>query len=90
MQITPAMIRFHELVGLKARIVKSSDPTLKNLMGSVVDETKNTLKIYIKGKMKTIPKVNSSFLFNLPDGTKVRIHGSLLVGRPEDRLSKLK
>ncbi|MCP8304464.1 MAG: ribonuclease P protein component 1 [archaeon] len=90
MQITPITIKFHELIGLEARIVKSSDPKLKNLSGTVVDETKNILKLYIEDKIKIVPKANSSFIFKLPDGAKVRIHGSLLVGRPEDRLGKFK
>jgi len=90
MRYTPEIIKFHELIGLKAHIIKNSDPTLKNLTGMVVDETKNTLKLYIEGKIKIIPKLNSTFIFKLPEGTKVRIHGSLLVGRPEDRLGKFK
>ncbi|MEM3436906.1 MAG: ribonuclease P protein component 1 [Nitrososphaerales archaeon] len=89
-KITPATIQFHELIGLEVRIIKSSDPSLKNIFGRVVDETKNTLKLYIKDNVKTIPKAHSVFIFNLPDGTKVRIHGSLLVGRPEDRLERFR
>ncbi|MCP8310080.1 MAG: ribonuclease P protein component 1 [Candidatus Methylarchaceae archaeon HK01B] len=90
MQITPITIKFHELIGLEARVIKSSDPKLKNLAGTVVDETKNTLKLYIEGKIKIVPKLNSYFIFKLPDGIKVRIHGSLLVGRSEDRLGRFK
>jgi len=90
MQITPATIKFHELIGLEARIVKSRDSTLKNVSGKVVDETKNTLKLYVKDKIKIIPKAYSSFIFKLPDGTKVKIHGSLLIGRPEDRLGRFR
>ncbi|MEM3382841.1 MAG: ribonuclease P protein component 1 [Nitrososphaerales archaeon] len=90
MKSTPTTIQFHELIGLKVRIIKSSDPSLKNISGEVVDETKNTLKIYTKDRIKTIPKAHSVFIFNLPDGIKVKIHGSLLVGRPEERLEKFR
>jgi ribonuclease P protein subunit POP4 len=90
MKITPATIQFHELIGLEVRIIKSSDPTLKNVFGKIVDETKNTLKLYVKDKIKTVPKAYSIFVFNLPDGIKVKIHGSLLVGRPEDRLERFR
>lgn len=37
---------------------------------------------------KTIPKMHSTFIFSLPDDTKVRVDGGLLVARPEDRISK--
>lgn len=37
---------------------------------------------------KTIPKTHSTFIFSLPDDTKVRVAGDLLVARPEDRISK--
>lgn len=90
MKITPATIQFHELIGLEARIVKSNDPSLKNISGKVVDETKNTLKLYVKDRVKTIPKAYSTFVFNLPDGINVKIHGSLLLGRPEDRLGRFR
>jgi len=90
MEITPATIKFHELIGLEARIFKSSDDTLKNVSGKVIDETKNTLKLYVRDKIKIIPKAYTTFIFKLPDSSKVRIHGSLLIGRPEDRLGRFK
>ncbi len=90
MKITPTTIKFHELIGLEARIIESSDPNIKNLSGKVVDETKNTLKLYVKDNVKIIPKACSAFIFNLPDNIKVKIHGSLLIGRPEDRLEKFR
>ncbi|MGQ9719634.1 MAG: ribonuclease P protein component 1 [Nitrososphaerales archaeon] len=90
MRITPATVQFHELIGLEALVVKSSDPTLKNVSGNVVDESKNTLRLFVKDRTKIIPKANSAFIFKLPDGTKVRIDGSLLTGRPEDRAGKFR
>ncbi|MGB9659768.1 MAG: ribonuclease P protein component 1 [Nitrososphaerales archaeon] len=90
MKITPTTIKFHELIGLEARIVESSNPNIKNLLGKVVDETKNTLKLYVKDNIKIIPKTCSAFIFNLPNDIKVKIHGSLLIGRPEDRLEKFR
>ncbi len=90
MKIIPATIRFHELIGLEARVVKSNDPTLKNVFGKVVDETKNTLKLYVKDRIKVIPKPYTTFIFRLSDDIKVKIHGSLLIGRPEDRLGRFR
>ena len=34
-----------ELIGLKAKVVRCSDPTLVNRTGKIIDETKNTLLI---------------------------------------------
>ncbi|MEM5802136.1 MAG: ribonuclease P protein subunit [Candidatus Aenigmatarchaeota archaeon] len=89
MPITPKNLVRHELCGLKVKISESTDPTQKGISGIVIDETYNTLKIETKeGKEKIIPKKNSIFIFTLPDKTKVKVEGKLLVGRPEDRIKK--
>lgn len=90
MRITPTTLQYHELVGLEARISKSSDPTLRDIHGIIVDETKNTLRLMVRDRVMTIPKACSTFIFTLPDGARVRIHGHILVGRPEDRLAKIR
>ena len=78
----------HELISLKVKIAKSTDPTLVRVSGRVVDETYNTLKVEVKGKEKTIPKNGNVFIFTLPNGVKVQVEGSILVSRPEDRIKK--
>jgi ribonuclease P protein subunit POP4 len=88
MPITPQNLVRHELIGLKVKIEKSTDPTLEKVKGKIIDETYNTFKIETKGKEKIIPKSNCIFIFTLPDKTKVRVDGKLLVGRPEDRIKK--
>jgi len=92
MPITPQNLVRHELCGLLVKIVKSTDPTQKNLKGRVVDETYNTLKIETKkGKEvreKTVIKQNNVFIFTLPNKVKVQVDGRLLVARPEDRIKK--
>ena len=89
MAITPRNIFRHELIGLKVRIKKSTDPTHVGLKGRVIDETFKTLKIETKdGKEKVIPKAISVFVFTLPNGTKVEVDGKILLGRPEDRIKK--
>jgi len=87
MTITAQNLVRHELIGLKVRISKSTDPTQK-IFGMVVDETYNTLKIETKGKERTIPKGNSIFIFTLPNGMKVEVDGKILISRPEDRIKK--
>ncbi len=88
MSITPQNLIRHELIGLKTKVEKSTDPTQKKISGTVVDETYNTLKIESKKKEKVIPKLNAIFIFTLPNGVKVRVDGKLLVSRPEDRIKK--
>ncbi|MBI2547116.1 MAG: ribonuclease P protein component 1 [Candidatus Aenigmarchaeota archaeon] len=88
MPITPQNIVRHELISLPVRIVESTDPTQKGMHGKVTDETYNTLKIETKNKEVTAIKENCTFVFTLPDKTKVQVDGKLLVSRPEDRIKK--
>ncbi len=89
MAITPYNLILHELIGLKAKIAKSTDPTQKGISGKIIDETYNTFKIETRdGKEKTAVKGNCIFVFTLPNKTKVQVDGKLLVSRPEDRIKK--
>ena len=88
MSINPQNLVRHELIGLKARIIKSTDSSQAKLNGKVVDETYNTLTIETKKGEKLIPKKNTVFIFTLPNAVKVQVEGSLLVSRPEDRIKK--
>lgn len=87
MKVTPAIIQ-HEFIGLKAKVVKSSNSNCIGILGRVVDETRNTFVISQDGKRKTVVKEQSVFHFTLPDGTVVEVDGKILVGRPEERLKK--
>ena len=86
--ITSLNLVRHELIGLKVKIEKSTDPTQKRITGNVIDETYNTLKIETKDKEKTAIKGNCIFVFTLPDKTKVQVDGKLLISRSEDRIKK--
>lgn len=44
-EITPAELPYHELIGLLVKVDSSCDPTLNGLSGRVIDETRNTIKI---------------------------------------------
>lgn len=89
MKITPHNLIFHELIGLVAEILESTNPSLIGIKGKVVLETQNTLIIEDQKdlKEKTIPKSGVTFLFTLPD-VKAKVNGKLLVSRPEDRIKK--
>jgi len=88
MPITPYILVRHELIGLKVKVEKSTDPTQRGISGRIIDETYNTLKIEAKDKEKTAIKENCVFVFTLPNRKKVEVDGKLLVSRPEDRIKK--
>jgi ribonuclease P protein subunit POP4 len=89
MKITPENLIAHELIGLEARVVESSDPSYLNLNGKIVYETRNMLFLQTDMKTKMIPKNINKFLFKLPDDSQCLINGLDLVGRPEDRIQRL-
>lgn len=76
----------HELIGLDARVVEAADPSHRGLEGRVVDETRQTLRIDVRGRELTIPKQGSIFAFRLDED--VLIPGERLLYRPENRIKK--
>ena len=88
MTITPKTIIHHCLIGLKVKIVNSSNLQYLNMVGTIIDETKNTLTIEVSGKEKQIPKKDCVFQFYLSENHAVEVNGSLIRGRPEERVKK--
>ena len=78
-----------EVVGLPVTIVSSNDPTLVGVHGEIVLETKKTIKIKNELKIYTIPKVPNRFELTI-DGTRILLDGVGILGRPEERIMKLK
>lgn len=74
-------------IGLKARVVQSPDPTIRSVSGKVVLETKNTFVFATEKGRKVIPKKDNEFEFS--DGKVVRVSGTAIIGRPEERIAKL-
>ncbi|HID28140.1 MAG TPA: ribonuclease P protein component 1 [Methanosarcinales archaeon] len=89
MKITPHNLILHELIGLVADIIESTNSSLIGIKGKVVFETRNTIIIEDQKdlKEKIIPKSCVTFIFTLPDA-RVKVNGKLLVSRPEDRIKK--
>ncbi len=85
-QISPRNILRHELIGLHAKIAHSTDPTLRGVQGTVVDESRNMLTILSKGNKLLVQKSTATFRFRLNDRTLVDVDGARLVGRSENRL----
>lgn len=88
MIVTPKTLIHHCLIGLRVKIVQSSNSQYLNFEGKIIDETKNTLIFKINEKEKRIPKKNSIFKFYLTDTIAVEVNGKLLLGRPEERIKK--
>ena len=86
--VTPKDLVLHELIGMEVRIVNCTNKQLKGLTGTVIDETRNMLTIEINKGEKSLPKETCVFSFHLPSGEWVKVNGSLLVARPEDRIKK--
>ena len=60
-----------------------------NIRGLVVDETKNLLVIETEKGIKKIQKKGTDFIFIIPDGKRVKVDGTIIAKRPEERV-KLK
>ena len=88
MPITPMNLVRHELIGLHAKVVKSTNQANIGIEGKITNESYTTLTIELDGKEKKVFKENVILLVELPDGKKVQVHGNLLVGRPWERIKK--
>ena len=79
----------HELIGLFVEIESSFNKFHIGLKGLVVDETKNLLIIETENGIKKIQKKGTTFIFKIPSGKKLKVDGSIIAKRPEERI-KLK
>jgi len=87
MNVTPSIVQ-NEFIGLKTKVVKSSNPNTMGITGRVVNETRNTFTILQDIEEKVIAKDHTVFNFVIPNGTIVEINGKVIMGRPEDRIKK--
>lgn len=79
----------HELIGLTVEVVGSTNKFNIGIKGTVLDETKNILTIETGKEIKKIQKKGTKFIFTIPSGKKVKVNGTKIVRRPEERI-KLK
>jgi ribonuclease P protein subunit POP4 len=87
--ITNKNLSSHEIVGLTLKIEESPDRTLTTLSGKVVLETKNMISIKTDNGIKHVAKTAAKTIrMQLPSGICF-ISGSILKGRPEDRVTRL-
>ncbi len=77
------------LIGNRLKVVDSSDPTLVQKSGLVIDETRNMLKILNDSQRAvSIPKVTSVFEIEY-EGRRIVLAGKEIVGTSEERIHKL-
>ena len=88
MNIAPENIVRHELTGLATHIVESKDPNLECRNGVILGESKELIHLDTKKGVINVPKSICVFNITLPSGIVVRVDGSILRGRPEDRMKK--
>jgi ribonuclease P protein subunit POP4 len=88
MAITPYNILRHELVGLRAKVVESPDKGLNGLSGEITDETQRTITLTGPKGPKKVTKENTTLSIHTDGGDELLINGSLLLGRPEERIKK--
>jgi ribonuclease P protein subunit POP4 len=88
MTITPGNVLRHELIGLFAKIVESTDPTLRGMNGTIVFETKNMISIRRDSIIRQAAKKVAKKIKLQTHSGACFISGSTLIGRPEDRISR--
>ena len=88
MRYTPMNLGKHELVGLSAHVVESNDSSLVCKRGRILDETMETIHLESETGLIVLPKSVCTFEIEIPEGPTVRIDGTILRGRPEDRMKK--
>lgn len=87
--ITGSNIMQHEFIGLRVEVRSSSDPTIRGLAGTVLDESKNTVTIErLDGRSVMVSKAGATFAFTLPGTVIVDVKGDAIRVRPEDRIKR--
>ena len=86
---SPENMLMHEIVGLDARIVESTDPTLQDNYGTIVLETRNTIWLRTDSGLKQIAKKAATKIEIKTHYGVCFISGSSIIGRSEDRISRL-
>lgn len=87
MIVTSKELARRELIGLKCRVISATNPFLRGLEGTVVDETKNMIVLDDGRKEKRIPKKDAKFQFEVLE-KKIEVDGKMISGRPEDRIRR--
>ncbi|MGH2638391.1 MAG: ribonuclease P protein component 1 [Rhabdochlamydiaceae bacterium] len=80
-------IVLHELIGLQAEVINSSDRSQIGIKGRIIDETKNLLYLSDNTHTRRIVKKSSTFRFS--DGkNRFVVEGEEINFRPYERTEK--
>ena len=85
--MNPKDVLRYELIGTEVEVIEAGNKSLVGVKGKVVDETRNTLHIEVEGKIKKVLKEQVKLRIKFNSKT-IECDGSLLIGRPEDRIKK--
>jgi RNase P/RNase MRP subunit p29 len=89
--ISPNFLIYHDLIGFevflkrKSKIKESESP----INGIIIDETKNLVILQKNNHIKKYIKKDYIFRFKVDDDI-LEVDGSMIVGKPENRLRSLK
>lgn len=83
--ITQQNIINHELIGLDAQILESTNKPMVGLSGKIIDETKSMLVIDTKQGTKMVSKQHNKWKFTLGN-QHFTVDGAAISKRPEDRI----
>ena len=83
--ITAENITRHELIGLETSIVESNNSQAIGLHGKIIDETKSMFTIETSTGVKHMPKVNSTWKFDL-NGISSTVDGKSIAKRSFERM----
>jgi ribonuclease P protein subunit POP4 len=76
----------HELIGLSIEVIDSKNKSDIGIKGTIIDETKNTLVIEDSEEKRKVIFKNNVIIETKINNKKIRIRGSCLLGRPQDRI----
>ncbi|MGB6463331.1 MAG: ribonuclease P protein subunit [Nitrosotalea sp.] len=83
--ITKENIASHELIGLQAQIVESSNKQIIGLVGKIIDETKFMFTLNTLKGNKKFPKDTARWKFSF-NNDETEIEGTKLTKRPYERM----
>ena len=75
----------HEIIGLDAKIIESTNTNFLGKKGTIIDETKSMFVLDSNKKQIMIPKKHNTWEFFI-NNEPVKIDGAILNKRPHDRL----
>jgi len=78
----------YEFIGTNAQIDYGSINSQRNVSGKIIFETKNTISLANNFKQYIIPKKTIQRLSLIFKDEICNMNGSMILGRPEDRLIK--